>query len=176
MIILPGDHYHCICGNEEAWLAAGQHKGLFKSPRFTLSLTMDQEASSLFWFLSLSLSFSLLFFFFFFFSFSFTNCSKCKLIKLYLTANVCFGSRFWCVSFKMFQKAKETKLFSDHSKMVRLVYKAADNCFHSETNIMVTVSNYLSINCIWVTLLLNCKVCYWSNKHESLHGQTCLVI
>lgn len=173
MVILPGAHYLCSCRNTEAWLAAGEHKGLFKSPRFTLSLTMDQGTSSLFWFLSLTLS---LVFFFFFFSFSFTNCSKCKLIKLYLTANVCFDSRFWCVSFKMFQKAKETKLFSDHSKMVGLVYKAADNCFHSETNIMVTVSNCLSINYIWVTLLLNCKVCYRSNKHESLHGQTCLVI
>ena len=101
VIILPGDHYCCSCRNTEVWLAAWEHKGLFKSPRFTLWLTMDQEASSLFWFLS----FSLVFFFFFSFSFSFTNCSKCKLIKLYLTANVCFDSRFWCISFKMFQKA-----------------------------------------------------------------------
>lgn len=38
-------------------------------------------------------------------------------------------------------KKQETKLFSDQSKMVGLLYKGADNCFHSETNIMVTVSN-----------------------------------
>lgn len=73
-------------------------------------------------------------------------------------------------------KKQETKLFSDQSKMVGLLYKGADNCFHSETNIMVTVSNWLSINCIWVALLLNYKVCYQSDKYESLHGQTCLVI
>ena len=30
-------------------------------------------------------------------------------------------------------KKQETKLFSDHSKLVGLVYKGADNCFHSET-------------------------------------------